>query len=108
MDDVTRSSGDYAADRIAAPLRTAERLSGAFESRLLTRVRDERAAEVQRQTKHPRSWWTTPRPVARTPLASMVLAAVFAVIVAMATLLFARADAGISLAPADSALTKRP
>ncbi len=47
-------------DAFAPLLRTVERLSGGFEGRLLGRVRDEKAAEVQRQTKHPRSWWIDP------------------------------------------------
>jgi hypothetical protein len=85
MDDMTTGESGTVAERIAAPLRSAERLPADFEERLLTRIRAERAQAALPKVV-PRSWWTAPRTITRAPIMSFALAAGFAAIVAMTTL----------------------
>jgi hypothetical protein len=84
MDDMHRAND--AADRIAAPLRAAERLPSGFEERLLGRIRAESAEAAQRKTERPRSWWMRPRAISRAPIMSFAMAAGFAALVALSTL----------------------
>jgi hypothetical protein len=90
MDEFNKRPSDPMAERVAAPLRAPERLSAGFEDRLLGRIRAEALEQAQPKKERPRSWWTTPRPVARAPIVSFALAAGFAVIVALTTLASAR------------------
>lgn len=79
---------DAIAERISSPLRAAETLPADFEERVLSRVRRDAADRVMgRRTPGLPSWWTAPRSVTLTPLASLALAAGFAAIVVASTLL---------------------
>src|SRR5689334_3522242 len=99
MDDQSRDEIPQGqVDRIAAPLRAAERLSPGFEDRLLSRVRREAVATAHQVPSH-RSWWTTPRPIMRTPLMSTLLMSGFAAIIAAAALMMPRSRPATS-APA--------
>ena len=78
------------AERIASPLRAEETLPAGFEERLMSRVRQAAIDEgLGQRTLAKRNWWTAPRSIRLTPLASLALAAGFAAIVAGSTLLVA-------------------
>ena len=88
MDDMDRLTPD--AERLAAPLRAAEKLSAGFEDRLLSRIRAEAMEAATRRKERPRSWWTAPRTITRAPIMSVAIAAGFAAVVAMTTLVAVR------------------
>ncbi len=82
---------DEAAERFASPLRAQETLPADFEERLMSHLRREvRDRGVGRQTIGIGGWWSAPRTVSLTPLASLALAAGFAAVVAASTLLATR------------------
>jgi hypothetical protein len=86
MDDMEKQ--DPNVERIAATLRGSERLSDRFEERLMSEVRREVLAGGA-TTARERSWWTAPRSINLTPLASLVVATAFAAVVALSTLVLA-------------------
>ena len=85
------SRDDEFAERIAQPLRAPEVLAPDFEARLMAQAR----AELARQRAVParKSWWTTRRMYAVSPLAGLALAAGIAVVAATSTLSLARRTA---------------
>jgi hypothetical protein len=70
--------------RIAALLRTQERLDATFEARLMAAVRSEATPRTEtRATDARREWWRGTRTVTFTPLASLAMAAGVAGIMAL-------------------------
>jgi hypothetical protein len=90
MDDRSKETPEAAAERIAKPLRTHETLPMGFEQRVLSALRRQlvEGAPDERPVGFSR-WWITPRSLRLAPLASAALAAGFALIVALSTLLAA-------------------
>jgi AMP-activated protein kinase-like protein len=92
MRDIENNSrDDEFAERIAQPLRAPEVLAPDFEARLMAQAR----AEVARQHAVParRTWLTTRRMYAISPLAGLALAAGVAMVAATSTLVLARRGA---------------
>ena len=102
--DNTNHDADLEAERIAAPLRTAEHLPRDFEARLLSRIRAETLDAAARKKDRPRSWWTAPRTITRAPIVSFALAAGFAALVALTTIVAAKSGpiAGLFAAKTDT------
>jgi hypothetical protein len=77
IDDMNRD--DAFAERIAKPLRVAERAGETFEARVMSAVR---SAASDRELGHisARAWWLRPRTVHVTPLGALALAAAFSAI----------------------------
>lgn len=99
MRDVENNSrDDEFAERIAQPLRAPEVLAPDFEARLMAQAR----AELARQRAVPgrKSWWTTQRMYAVSPLAGLALAAGLAIVAATSTLALARSDTPAAIATA--------
>jgi hypothetical protein len=95
MNNENREPDDENAARIAAPLRGPEKLSDGFEARLMSEVRRELVSGQHAMSDGHvsvirRSWWTAPRSLSVSPLASLMIAVGFAALIAVSTLAFGR------------------
>lgn len=90
-------------ERISKPMRAAEHVDATFEARAMSAVHA--AARAGAHAAANRSWWTRPRTVRLTPIASLALAASVAALAVLGTRLV---DSANGASPVSAATNRAP